>query len=480
MIGRRKPKEPNLLAELRAQLVMPDGHLFGDVLAPFQRRDFGELDNGKHRHAYLERPRGHSKTSDIAAEAVCELFLGPKGGRLFAAAVDRDQAGILHEAASGWIRRTPMLADHAEIERYKITVPEQDTTLTILSADAPSAYGLMPTWICCDELAEWPERAGEELWNALWSAVPKRKARMLVISMAGWDRTSLAWRIRSLAESERDWYFKSAGQEASWIDPAELAAQRRSLPPHVYARLHEGRWVEGAGAFLTVADVDPIFDRNLKPQAQRVGDARHVIGLDLGLTKDRSVAAVVHRDRKTGHVTVDALRTWSGTKAEPVDLPEVEETVRALARVFRAEVVLDPYQAVLLAQRLRGQSVRVTEFPFTGDSRRRLFGALFQLVKDRHLHCFPHADLRKELLTLEVTNTAAGWRVDHKTGRHDDHAIAVALAARHAATENPGLSEKAMRGLQSLVSGGGGWGYGFGVPELPPGVKGLDGRIRIS
>jgi hypothetical protein len=164
----------------------------------------------------------------------------------------------------------------------------------------------------------------------------------------------------------------------------------------------------------------------------------------VGLTRDRTVAAVAHRDPATGHVIVDVLRTWAGRPGAPVALPEVEAEVARLSRTFAAPVVLDPYQAVLLGQRLRQAGVEVREYPFTAEARRRLFGTLLQLVRDGHLRCFPHDDLRRELLGLEVQETSAGWRVDHKPGRHDDHVVAVALAAQHvmaAAAAIPGMVE---------------------------------------
>jgi hypothetical protein len=43
-------------------------------------------------------------------------------------------------------------------------------------------------------------------------------------------------------------------------------------------------------------------------------------------------------------------------------------------------------------------------------------------------------------LGLEVQETAAGWRVDHRPGRHDDHVIAVGLGVQgiaHAFQINP-------------------------------------------
>jgi hypothetical protein len=114
-----------------------------------------------------------------------------------------------------------------------------------------------------------------------------------------------------------------------------------------------------------------------------------------------------------------------------VDLVDVEVEVARLSRTFAAPVVLDPYQAVLLGQRLHAAGLQVCEYTFTGQSRRRLFGTLLQLVKDGHLRCFPHDDLRRELLRLEVQETSAGWRVDHRPGQQDDHVVAIALAAHH-------------------------------------------------
>lgn len=423
----------------RGVLVMPDGRRFGDVMADFQRDDFTALDSRQRQHAYLERGRGGSKTFDVAAEAVAELFLGPPGGRLYAAAVDRDQAALLHEAAEGWIRRTPLLAASVEVEKWRIIVPATDTILTVLAADAPSAWGLAPTWFACDEFANWPEGYGEEMWQALWTALPKRRGRCVVITTPGWDRTSLCWRVREMALRSQDWHVSAQAGPAPWLDAAWLAQMRESLPGHVYARLFECRWVEGAGAFLTVAEVDRIFDPGLRPAAQAVAGASHVIGLDLGLTHDRSVAAVAHKDSATGHVVADLFRTWSGRPGAAVALGEVEGEVLRLAQTFGATVVLDPYQAVLLGQRLSAQGVKVEEHPFTGESRRRLFALLLQSVKDGHLRSYPHDELRRELLSLEVTETGAGWRVDHRAGRHDDHVVALSLALQKATSPAPEL-----------------------------------------
>ena len=89
----------NQRLQLIEALRLPDGRRFGEAWADFQRRDFTALCSSAHRHGLLERSRGGSKTTDTAAFALTELLAGPQGGRLYACAVDQDQANLLREAA---------------------------------------------------------------------------------------------------------------------------------------------------------------------------------------------------------------------------------------------------------------------------------------------------------------------------------------------------------------------------------------------
>jgi hypothetical protein len=306
--------------------------------------------------------------------------------------------------------------------RTTVTVKHGGSTLRILAADAPSSYGLRPTMVICDEQAEWRTRA---LWDSLWSASGKRKGcRVVVITTAGWDRTSIAWEVRQIAEAEPNWLFSSRSQCASWIDPAWLQQQQRTLPAHVYARLHENRWVDGVGAFFSAEEIERIFTEPfpLNPGAR-------AIGLDLGLSRDKTVISLLRDDAPTGCLCVDALVTHTPPVGRKVDLIEVEEGVRELAHTWGAPVVLDPWQAVLMAQRLRHAGIPVVEYTFTSETRRKLFGALMDLIRNNQLRCRPHPELRAELLGLDVQQGKSGnWRVDHKVGGHDDHVISLALA----------------------------------------------------
>jgi len=436
------------MALRREAILLEDGRPFGEVIEPWQEEDFAALDDGQHRHAYLERPRGHSKTFDIGTEAVTELMLGQPSQKLFCAAADEDQARLLFSDVCDKFSRNPLLRASVRVTQREIIVNATGSRLRVLASDAPTAYGLRPDWIAVDELAEWRRR---ELWDSLWTATGKRpRCRMLVISSSGWDRTSIAWEVRQIAEREGNWYFSPRGQCASWISPAWLEQQRRTLPTHVFARLHENQWVEGAGAFLTAAEVDAIFVPDMP-----TGSGAVAVGVDLGLLHDSTVVAVVRRDFDSGLVAVDDLETWRPANGLPVDLREVEESIAMLARKFGAPVVLDPWQSALLSQRLTARGIRCVEFPFTNENRRKLFGVVLDLIRNKRLRTRPHEELRRELLSLEVQQTVAGWRVDHRPGRRDDHVVSIGLAAQavtgDAATRRPAAASFVSAAIRSVA-----------------------------
>jgi hypothetical protein len=408
------------MAFRREAILLEDGRPFGALMEPWQRDDYAEID--AHRHGFLLRPRGHDKTGTVGTEVVTDLVLGPRDQRIFGCAVDSEQAELLHEDVSQKFQRNPLLRGSVKIKSREIVVPATGSRFRVLTSDAPSAYGLRPDRIIVDELAEWAKR---DLWDSLWSATGKRpNCRVLVITTAGWDQTSICWEVQRIAQAENNWYFAARGYCAGWISNEWREQQRRTLPPHVFARLHEARWVDGVGAFLTADEVDAVFRDAPEQRGGRVA-----IGLDIGLSRDRTVAAAVRN--VDGVCVIDHLLTWSGRPGRKVDLEDVEREVKALAaRCGNAAVHYDPYQGVQMAQRLQRRGVVMREYPFTGESRRRLFATLLDLVRTRRLRATPHDELRRELLSLEVTQTASGWRVDHKAGRFDDHVVAVALGAQ--------------------------------------------------
>jgi hypothetical protein len=99
--------------------------------------------------------------------------------------------------------------------------------------------------------------------------------------------------------------------------------------------------------------------------------------------------------------------------------------------------VVDPYQAVHLAQRLRADGIRVEEFTFSSQSVGRLAVTLFRLLRDRLLVLPADEALADELVNARLRETAPGvYRIDHDADRHDDRVISLALVA-HRLAERP-------------------------------------------
>jgi phage terminase large subunit-like protein len=133
-----------------------------------------------------------------------------------------------------------------------------------------------------------------------------------------------------------------------------------------------------------------------------------------------------------------------------VGLSAIEEWVAEASRRYnRAPLVLDPWQAIALAQRLRYRGMTVVEFAFSSQSVGRLAVTLHTLIRDHLLALPDDPDLIDELANVRLREVSPGvLRIDHDADQHDDRAIALALAAQR-------LVERAPRPVGRLAMSGG-------------------------
>ena len=192
------------------------------------------------------------------------------------------------------------------------------------------------------------------------------------------------------------------------------------------------RWTDSPDRLTTVDDVAAcvVLDG---PSPARQG-VSYVIGLDVGLTRDRTVGSVCHLEDNS--VVLDRQQTWAGTSAKPVRLEDVELWLtEAVQHYNRPPVVFDPWQAQHLAQRLRERRIRMVEFTFSNASVGRLALTMHRLLKDRQLKLYDDEDLIEELGNVRLIETSPGsYRIDHDSGEHDDRVISLSLAAQHLLT----------------------------------------------
>ncbi len=171
------------------------------------------------------------------------------------------------------------------------------------------------------------------------------------------------------------------------MDRARIAEQERRLPSSSFLRLFQNEWTADEDRLTNLDDLAAcvVLDGPLPPQP----NVKYVIGVDIGLRRDRTVACVCHAERLDGRplsaisdqmsmdadpfrgvrVVLDRIQVWAGSSDSPVQLAEVEVWLNEAVDIFNhARIVIDPWQAVGMAQRLRGRGVAVQEFNFTSAS----------------------------------------------------------------------------------------------------------------
>jgi hypothetical protein len=434
---------PEILGVLRLE----DGRRWIDAACDWQLDDALAVLDGERPYNFLTRSRGSSKTTDLAAVVLAALLTAEGRLRSYWLAADADQGALAIDCIAGFVARTEALAGRVDVQARRVVVPETGALLEVLPADAPGAWGLTPHWVFVDELANWSDgAAARRLWEAASSAVAKRfDARMVVLTTAG-SPDHFSFKVLEHARSAALWRTSERDGPPPWMDADRLAEQRQRLPAAVYEQLFENRWTQAEGSFLDPLVIEAAFVLD-GPALDRAGpDGRplpgpFVAGLDLGTVNDRTVLAVGHRDGD--RVQLDRMQTWQGSRARPVDFAEVEAfIVQAHAR-FGFTLRLDPWQGLDLAQRLRAQSIRAEEFTFSSASKQRLAATLLSTLNSGQLRLYEAEGLRDELLALRLVQTTSGaWSFDHKSGGHDDRAVALALMAV-AALEGPMVSSGA-------------------------------------
>ncbi|MBS0208724.1 MAG: hypothetical protein JSS27_07200 [Planctomycetes bacterium] len=478
-------------AAFRAALLIDadDGPVrLGNALDAWQSRDFLALDPAWRRvvghdvsppclRAWLERPRGHSKTSDLATMISWALFASRRRLAGVCAAGDQDQARLLRDAVAKLTALNPWLGELLDVQRDRIVNRRTGSELAILTSDAPTSYGLTPDFIICDELTHWANR---DLWDSLFSSAAKRAScLLLVITNAGWV-DSWQFETREAVRTDPRWHFhRLDGPQASWITADRLAEQERLLPAKAYRRLWLNHWSDGAGDALDDGDVRAALTLSGPPNGPQRGFA-YVAGLDLGLARDASALVVLgkhvgwterqprpkrtirnrvlqalddlddtpsavlpeldaHYHEGTGRLQLAAVRIWRPMPGHRVQLEDVEAELLRLHKQFRlVTLAADPWQAEFLLQRLHKANLPTEPIPFSGSNLMAMARATLDAFREHQIDLFRQSDLLADLKALRVVERNYGFRLDCGTRssesegagtRHADAATAFALAS---------------------------------------------------
>ena len=419
-------------------LVLDNGMRWGEAAQRWQWQDaVAILDEAGVRYHLLTRPRGGSKTTDVAAILIAVMLAQVRdGARLYTLAADRDQGRLILSAMRGFVVRTPILEGALVFSGHRVSVPGRDIVLEVLAADAASSWGLIPDFVVLDEVAQWREtKESRDLFEAIRTSLVKRRARFVVITTAG-HPTHFAYEEREHALVDPMWRLHEVPGPAPWSDPHALEEQRRRLPESSYRRLFLNEWLETDDRLASPEELQALVGHaNALPP--RLG-WRYFIGVDIGVVHDRTAVAICHveeeareaRELPVLRVVVDQIETWTGTLDRPVRLAVVRDWLLEAVRLYRdVRVFMDPWQSTAIAQELQGQKIMAETVPFTPQLKSQMTLGLIAAIREKTLALPDDPGLLQEFSRVRVRATSTGhhW-LEHDPGEHDDRVTAVGLA----------------------------------------------------
>lgn len=433
----------------------------GDSLQDWQVRDFAALDDSWRilagrsareglRRAYIERPRGHGKTSDMAAQVLWILLYAEQPLHGLVAAADLDQANLLRTAIEKLAKLNRSLSRPLKFRQNGVLNARTGSRLEVISSDVQSSWGALPDFVICDELSHW---AKPDLWHSLYSSAAKKASCVLaVLTNAGVGR-GWQWEVREAARMSASWHFSSIpGPCAPWLRSEDLAEQRDLLPPSVYDRLWRNRWQEGGGEFVTLIEAEACRDLSLRIRNHGEPGQQYLAAIDYAEKRDYTVGVIVHREGQ--RVVVDRMDVVRPRPDCPVEVAWVEDWMERTASAFHAVTfIVDEYQLVSTIQKF-GRRYDVRRFEFlSGRGNHALALNLRQLILQRHVNWYSGCgeldvpwgrdDLETELASVVLEQSASGrCRINHLQDdrHHDDRVFALGAACLHV-VESAGSAE---------------------------------------
>ena len=376
------------------------------------------------RKVYTEIPRGNGKSTMVAPVGLYMLAADGEGGaECYSAAVTRDQAKIVFNAAKGMVNRRKSFMKRAGVTTFQlsIAVDKANSMFQPLSADARSLDGLNVHLAILDELAQHKTR---EVHDVIETGTGKRdQPLMWMITTAGPDQGGIGFEIHDYAtkildnvvqddsfftiiytvDVGDDWTQKDVWRKANpnwgvsvFPDTVEQLAHRAIQIPsfqNSFKMKHLNVWTNASVNFVDSVS----WSRQALPydDAEFVGD-ECIIGLDLASKTDLAAAVKVFRRPNEADVSakhpykyfilpilylpeaaVQKVKNtnyegWAlgghivTTPGEVLDYSYIEEDLIEDCKKYNVQdVAYDPFQATQLSQRMLAKGVPMIEFPAT-------------------------------------------------------------------------------------------------------------------
>lgn len=472
-----------------SSLPFGNGKTFGEMMVPHHREWLDALcpavlalakgEKPEAGRVWMEATKGAAKDTVLAALMLWLLAFSRRPLTCQVGAADQDQADEQTKAARLWLRYSPWLADRVTINNFRIVCKATESTCEIIPADIAGSHGGRPDFLIVNEIhaiTKW-----EFVQNLLDNASKMPNGLVVVATNAGHIGTE-AWKLREIARTSPRWKHLVYDRPAPWLDPAELDEARRRNSSERYARLFRGVWSRGLGDALDMNDVEAAIDRTLGPMAGPFWVVPYTTdrvypqlaaGLDLGIKHDHSALVSLAADGARNRIRLADCQSWAPSKVTgKVDLEEVEAGVlEAKERLGLVAVYYDPYQAELMAARLRKKGVNMIEQPFTGSSLNMMATTLLETFRSRRIDLYDCPRLVNDLMRLTIVEKSYGHKLEsvRDADGHADTATAFAIALPHIIDmlRSSGQSWGGMIDSGGLSVASSFSGFGSRIPEAP-------------
>lgn len=417
----------------------PNPKRFGEVIEPWQQEIVtpkiaaleglvGIREYTGPRSFLTVLPRGHDKSSLEGRLLAWALCYAPRRMEVALCAADRDQAALVTRAMQVEADLNPWYGKKLDFQRNAVIGPSGQ--VDILPADAGSAFGGRYNLIIIDEVTHWKN---DKFWGAVVSGRAKIPGSMLVVVTNAGIKGS--WQDELLYQQAKkdpdEWVlFERPGKLASWMTAERVAKDRALLPPILARRVFDNEWVDPAEetGYLSYAEVQACLTDEVRTVPS---GAQCVLAVDYGATKDRTAFAVTYQDGQEV-VRVPYLETMQGSPGRPVEIEKVEARIIELVKRFSPKkIFVDPHQMEGTIQKLV-KIYPVERVLFRGGAFNcDIATNLRKLIINRKILWNPMVgtEFAKELVALVTKITPHGYRFENISGRHDDQAFAVAVAA---------------------------------------------------
>jgi phage terminase large subunit-like protein len=312
------------------------------------------------RLAIQSAPRGNGKTGLLAGLCLAHL-LGPEAeprGEVYAAAIDRQQAGLLFNEIVAIVEAVPTFTERVNVQRFKKIVEVLDgdgagSRFETLTADVRRGHGLSPSLFVYDELAQ--SKTGDLLDTLITAQGKRTRSLGIVIStqaaddlhplsvliddaLRGLDRSLFVQLIAAPPDAdpfaETTWTAVNPAL-GHFLDAVELRtqAERAQRVPTFEAKWRNLRLNQRVDTEERWLPVDAWKACSGPLDLDALAGSPCFGGLDLGSTRDLTAFALYWPD-------AGALAVWAWCPADTLSARELSD--RAPFRVWARQGQIEP------------------------------------------------------------------------------------------------------------------------------------------